>query len=316
MTSIHDMLHDANPTSKDVKRSLQQAGFEPVRQTGSHLVMRRGSQTVVVPMHGDLQKGMLGKLRRQSGVQLNPKRVPPELAALAQRQAEQNALDHLRARERDVAERAYSVRKAGRGIVKDARGHIQNVVAWNGYDDYPREYPVKGKMLLVERAPDKTITSFVIRRDQDTPYWYHFEANRERRRTARGLTALWIQTGTSITSPEEAVARSYNPSPVNPAGLFLGIAVTATLVAIAYAVFSPPRVAEIKTGALVKTPPPPVAGAPPQACEATGRPVFRSQADGSCPVGTEKGESFVEAPPGSCVCFPILTSKPTGRTGR
>ncbi len=49
-------------------RALQQLGFDKVRQSGSHVVMRRGPKGCVVPLHTALKVGTLAGLLRQAGV--------------------------------------------------------------------------------------------------------------------------------------------------------------------------------------------------------------------------------------------------------
>jgi predicted RNA binding protein YcfA (HicA-like mRNA interferase family) len=49
-------------------RALQQLGFDKVRQSGSHVVMRRGPKGCVVPLHTELKVGTLAGLLRQAGV--------------------------------------------------------------------------------------------------------------------------------------------------------------------------------------------------------------------------------------------------------
>ncbi len=51
-------------------RALQRLGFLPVRQTGSHLILRKGSITVVVPQHKPLKPGTLKGILEQAGVSL------------------------------------------------------------------------------------------------------------------------------------------------------------------------------------------------------------------------------------------------------
>ncbi|MGC2625643.1 MAG: type II toxin-antitoxin system HicA family toxin [Candidatus Udaeobacter sp.] len=43
-------------------------GFEPVRQRGSHVVMRRGGISLPVPLHRELDRGTLRGIIRQSGL--------------------------------------------------------------------------------------------------------------------------------------------------------------------------------------------------------------------------------------------------------
>ncbi len=49
-------------------RALRRAGFETVRQTGSHLIMRKDSRTVVVPQHKPIKPGTLKGLIEQAGM--------------------------------------------------------------------------------------------------------------------------------------------------------------------------------------------------------------------------------------------------------
>jgi predicted RNA binding protein YcfA (HicA-like mRNA interferase family) len=49
-------------------RALQQLGFEVIRQKGSHIVMRRGSQGCIVPKHREIKLGTLAGITRQAGV--------------------------------------------------------------------------------------------------------------------------------------------------------------------------------------------------------------------------------------------------------
>lgn len=49
-------------------RALQRLGFEQVRQSGSHVVLRRGSKGCVVPLHAELKVGTLAGLLRQAEV--------------------------------------------------------------------------------------------------------------------------------------------------------------------------------------------------------------------------------------------------------
>jgi predicted RNA binding protein YcfA (HicA-like mRNA interferase family) len=47
---------------------LERLGFVQVRQSGSHVVMRRGASGCVVPMHSEVKTGTLAGLLRQAGV--------------------------------------------------------------------------------------------------------------------------------------------------------------------------------------------------------------------------------------------------------
>jgi predicted RNA binding protein YcfA (HicA-like mRNA interferase family) len=50
-------------------KALQRLGFEKIRQSGSHVIARRGAAGCVVPMHDELKVGTLAGLLRQAGVQ-------------------------------------------------------------------------------------------------------------------------------------------------------------------------------------------------------------------------------------------------------
>ena len=49
-------------------KALQRLGFEKVRQSGSHVVVRRGLKGCVIPMHDELKVGTLAGLLRQAEV--------------------------------------------------------------------------------------------------------------------------------------------------------------------------------------------------------------------------------------------------------
>lgn len=49
-------------------RALERLGFVRVRQSGSHVFMRRGSDACVVPLHAELKLGTLAGVLRQAAV--------------------------------------------------------------------------------------------------------------------------------------------------------------------------------------------------------------------------------------------------------
>ncbi len=51
-----------------IVRALTRLGFEKIRQSGSHVIMRRGSKGCVVPMHGEVKTGTLAGVLRQADV--------------------------------------------------------------------------------------------------------------------------------------------------------------------------------------------------------------------------------------------------------
>ena len=51
-----------------VIRALERPGFEKARQSGSHVIMRRGSKGCVVPLHSEVKVGTLAGVLRQAEV--------------------------------------------------------------------------------------------------------------------------------------------------------------------------------------------------------------------------------------------------------
>ena len=49
-------------------RALERLGFEQVRQKGSHVVLKKGEQGCVVPLHDELAIGTLRGILRQADV--------------------------------------------------------------------------------------------------------------------------------------------------------------------------------------------------------------------------------------------------------
>ncbi len=54
----------------EATRALKRLGFVPLRQTGSHLILRKDSNTVVVPQHKPLKPGTLKGVIEQAGLTL------------------------------------------------------------------------------------------------------------------------------------------------------------------------------------------------------------------------------------------------------
>ena len=57
---------DVNGT--EAVRALKRLGFEFQRQTGSHVILRHGPRTVVVPQHQPIKPGTLKGLIEQAGL--------------------------------------------------------------------------------------------------------------------------------------------------------------------------------------------------------------------------------------------------------
>ena len=52
----------------DLVAALEKLGFSKVRQSGSHIIMRRDSVGCVVPNHKELKVGTVNGVLRQAGV--------------------------------------------------------------------------------------------------------------------------------------------------------------------------------------------------------------------------------------------------------
>lgn len=52
----------------EIQRALERLGFHKVRQSGSHVIMKRESKGCVVPMHAEVKIGTLAGLLRQAQV--------------------------------------------------------------------------------------------------------------------------------------------------------------------------------------------------------------------------------------------------------
>lgn len=48
--------------------ALERLGFQKLRQSGSHVIMRRGAKGCVVPMHSEVKTGTLAGVLRQADV--------------------------------------------------------------------------------------------------------------------------------------------------------------------------------------------------------------------------------------------------------
>ncbi len=57
-----------NVSGAEIQRALERLGFQKLRQSGSHVVMKRESKGCVVPMHSEVKIGTLAGLLRQAEV--------------------------------------------------------------------------------------------------------------------------------------------------------------------------------------------------------------------------------------------------------
>jgi predicted RNA binding protein YcfA (HicA-like mRNA interferase family) len=51
-----------------IVKTLERLGFAKIRQSGSHVIMRRGSQGCVVPLHNEVKIGTLAGVLRQADI--------------------------------------------------------------------------------------------------------------------------------------------------------------------------------------------------------------------------------------------------------
>ncbi|MDD5124333.1 type II toxin-antitoxin system HicA family toxin [Methylovulum sp.] len=58
-------------SGSEAVRALQRLGFTVVRQRGSHIILRKGSQGCVVPNHREIKTGTLAGLLKQGCVSID-----------------------------------------------------------------------------------------------------------------------------------------------------------------------------------------------------------------------------------------------------
>ena len=58
----------SNLSGQDVIRALKRLGFTVLRQSGSHVIMRRGVSGCVAPNHKEVKAGTVSGVLRQAGV--------------------------------------------------------------------------------------------------------------------------------------------------------------------------------------------------------------------------------------------------------
>ncbi len=55
-------------SGREVIKILTKRGFLPVRQKGSHIILKKDSKAVVVPNHNEIDRGTLLEIIRQAGM--------------------------------------------------------------------------------------------------------------------------------------------------------------------------------------------------------------------------------------------------------
>jgi predicted RNA binding protein YcfA (HicA-like mRNA interferase family) len=58
-------------TSEAVVNALKRGGFSPVSQKGSHLKLKKGSRTAIIPLHEEVARGTLKSILEQAGLELD-----------------------------------------------------------------------------------------------------------------------------------------------------------------------------------------------------------------------------------------------------
>ena len=51
-----------------IVKALERLGFVKIRQSGSHVILRRGAKGCVVPMHSEVKVGTLAGILRQADI--------------------------------------------------------------------------------------------------------------------------------------------------------------------------------------------------------------------------------------------------------
>ena len=62
------MLKLPRVSGAEIIRALERLGFVRIRQSGSHVILRRGSKGCIVPMHSEVKVGTLAGVLRQAEV--------------------------------------------------------------------------------------------------------------------------------------------------------------------------------------------------------------------------------------------------------
>lgn len=59
-------------SGKKIIKKLKDKGWEKVGQEGSHVKLKKGGNTTIIPVHGnkDLKKGLIKAIERQTGEKL------------------------------------------------------------------------------------------------------------------------------------------------------------------------------------------------------------------------------------------------------
>jgi predicted RNA binding protein YcfA (HicA-like mRNA interferase family) len=55
-------------SGREIVRLLERLGYSQVRQSGSHVILRREAVGCVVPLHREVKTGTLAGILRQAGV--------------------------------------------------------------------------------------------------------------------------------------------------------------------------------------------------------------------------------------------------------
>ena len=53
---------------REIVKALKKAGFQPVRQKGSHIILVKGEYIVPVPKHAQIKRGLLLEIIAEAGL--------------------------------------------------------------------------------------------------------------------------------------------------------------------------------------------------------------------------------------------------------
>jgi predicted RNA binding protein YcfA (HicA-like mRNA interferase family) len=53
---------------REIVKALKKAGFQPVRQKGSHIILVKGEHIVPVPKHAQIKRGLLLEIIAEAGL--------------------------------------------------------------------------------------------------------------------------------------------------------------------------------------------------------------------------------------------------------
>jgi predicted RNA binding protein YcfA (HicA-like mRNA interferase family) len=55
----------------DVTRAFERAGWELIRQKGSHMIFAHGRRKIVIPAHKPIKRSTLARILKQAGISID-----------------------------------------------------------------------------------------------------------------------------------------------------------------------------------------------------------------------------------------------------